>query len=147
MGEENSDDEDSPRPKLSCRGLWKVYGPRAEWYFDTKGYRIDSEDLAGRMAAEGHIPAVVDANFEVFEGEIFVIMGLSGSGKSTLVRCLSRLVDPSAGHVYLDGEDLLAASRRELIGIRRKRMGMVFQGFGLLPHLTVLENVAFPLRL
>lgn len=152
MGDDNPDlgnrgGGDTPRPKLSCSGLWKVYGPRAEWYFDTRGYRIDAEDLAGRMAAEGHIPAVVDANFEVFEGEIFVIMGLSGSGKSTLVRCLSRLVDPSAGHVFLDGEDLLAASQRELIEIRRKRMGMVFQGFGLLPHLTVLENVAFPLRL
>lgn len=138
---------DERRPKLSCRGLWKVYGPRASWYFDTRGYRIDPEGLAARMATENHIPAVVDANFDVFEGEIFVIMGLSGSGKSTLVRCLSRLVDPSVGSVVLDGDDLLAATQRELIEIRRKRMGMVFQGFGLLPHLTVLENVAFPLRL
>src|SRR5690625_3528874 len=100
MDDESSEDEESPRPKLSCRALWKVYGPRAGWYFDTNGYRIDSEDLVTRMTAEGHIPAVIDANFDVLKGEIFVIMGLSGSGKSTLVRCLSRLVDPSAGHVY-----------------------------------------------
>ena len=135
------------RVKLSCRGLWKVYGPRPGWYFDTRGYRIDADDLAARMQAEGHIPAVVDASFDVHEGEIFVIMGLSGSGKSTLVRCLSRLIDASAGQVLLDGEDLLAATPAQLIEIRRKRMGMVFQGFGLLPHLNVLENVAFPLRL
>ena len=94
----------------------------------------------------GHIPAVCDVSFDVPEGEIFVIMGLSGSGKSTVVRCLSRLVEPEAGVVLLDGEDLLKKTREELIEIRRHRMGMVFQHFGLLPHQTVLDNVAFPLR-
>ena len=138
----------SRRPvKLSCRNVWKVYGPRPNYYFDTRGYQIDAEELTRRMRAENHLPAVVDANFDVHEGEIFVIMGLSGSGKSTLVRCLSRLVDPSHGQVLLDGKDLLAASARELIEIRRHKMGMVFQNFGLLPHLTVLENIAFPLKL
>jgi glycine betaine/proline transport system ATP-binding protein len=85
--------------------------------------------------------------FDVHVGETFVIMGLSGSGKSTVVRCLSRLIEPDHGQVLLNGKDLLAASDRELIEIRRHKMGMVFQNFGLLPHLTVLENISFPLRL
>ncbi|MBS0565150.1 MAG: betaine/proline/choline family ABC transporter ATP-binding protein [Proteobacteria bacterium] len=133
--------------KLSCRQVWKVYGPRPGYYFDTRGYQIEPETLARRLVAEGHIPAVVNANFDIHAGEIFVIMGLSGSGKSTLVRCLSRLVEPSHGQVVLDGADLLAASPAELIEIRRHKMGMVFQGFGLLPHLNVLDNIAFPLKI
>ena len=86
-------------------------------------------------------------NVQIHQGEIFVIMGLSGSGKSTLVRCLSRLVEPTAGEIEFDGRDLLRASEEELIEIRRKKMGMVFQQFALMPHLTVLENVAFPLEI
>ncbi|NEY91789.1 quaternary amine ABC transporter ATP-binding protein [Tabrizicola oligotrophica] len=133
--------------KLQCRNVWKVYGPRPDYYFDAKGYRIEPELLAARLTAEGHLPALIDASFDVHEGEIFVIMGLSGSGKSTLVRCLSRLIDANHGTIQLDGQDLLAATPRELIEIRRHKMGMVFQSFGLLPHLTVLENTAFPLKL
>lgn len=133
--------------KLSCRNLWKVYGPKPDYYFDTKGYQIDTDALAMRMQNEGHIPAAIDVSFDVHVGEIFVIMGLSGSGKSTVVRCLSRLVDASHGEVLLDGENLLDKTEKELIDIRRHKMGMVFQNFGLLPHLTVLENVAFPLKL
>jgi glycine betaine/proline transport system ATP-binding protein len=93
------------------------------------------------------VPAVIDASLEVAPGEIFVVMGLSGSGKSTLVRCLSRLVEPSAGEVRFEGRDLRRVSDRELIEIRRHRMGMVFQNFALLPHLSVLRNVAFPLEI
>ena len=89
---------------------------------------------------------MIDASLAVRPGEIFVIMGLSGSGKSTLVRCLSRLVEPSAGEVRFEGRDLRRVSDRELIEIRRHRMGMVFQNFALLPHLSVLRNVAFPLE-
>ncbi|WP_246680952.1 betaine/proline/choline family ABC transporter ATP-binding protein [Mesorhizobium sp. B2-4-9] len=106
----------------------------------------NSAALSSQFKREGQVAAVVDANFDVHVGEIFVIMGLSGSGKSTLVRCLSRLVEASHGQVLLDGEDLLAANPRRLIELRRTAMGMVFQHFGLLPHLTVLDNVAFPLR-
>jgi glycine betaine/proline transport system ATP-binding protein len=91
------------------------------------------------------IAAVRAATLDVYRGEIFVIMGLSGSGKSTLVRCLSRLIEPTAGAVIFEGRDLLKATEREMIEIRRHKMGMVFQHFALLPHLTVLGNVAFPL--
>jgi glycine betaine/proline transport system ATP-binding protein len=133
--------------KLSCRNLWKVYGASPEHYFDKSRAPSDINTLAGRMRSESHIPAVIDISFDVHAGEIFVIMGLSGSGKSTVVRCLSRLVEASYGKVLLDGENLLSKTNKELIDIRRHKMGMVFQNFGLLPHLTVLENVAFPLKL
>ena len=97
------------------------------------------------LTAAGLIGAVRDVSIEVTAGEIFIIMGLSGSGKSTLVRCLSRLVEPTAGEVNFEGRDLLRAGEKELIEIRRHKMGMVFQHFALLPHLYVLDNIAFPL--
>jgi len=87
------------------------------------------------------------ADIEIYEGEIFVIMGLSGSGKSTLVRCMSRLIEPTAGEILFHGKDLLKSTQKEMIDIRRHKMGMVFQHFALLPHLTVLQNVAFPLTI
>ena len=126
---------------LACRRVWKLYGPEARGFLDRHGGAPSAADLA----ASGLIPAVADASLEVGRGEIFVIMGLSGSGKSTLVRCLSRLVEPTAGEILFEGRDLLRASEREMIQLRRHRMGMVFQHFALLPHLTVLGNVAFPL--
>ena len=92
------------------------------------------------------MPAVRAVDLTVRQGEIFVIMGLSGSGKSTLVRLLSRLIEPTAGEVLFNGQNLLTASEAEMTQIRRHKMGMVFQHFALLPHLTVLENVAFPLE-
>jgi glycine betaine/proline transport system ATP-binding protein len=128
--------------KLSCRGVWKLFGPDPESFLARHGHKPDT----GSIAEAGLIGAVCDANIEVREGEIFVIMGLSGSGKSTLVRCLSRLIDPTAGEVIFEGQDLLRASEPEMIEIRRHKMGMVFQHFALLPHLTVLGNVAFPLE-
>ena len=129
-------------PKLACSGVWKLFGAGADRLAPGTG-GLDPDALA----AAGAVVAVRDAGFEVGEGEIFVIMGLSGSGKSTLVRCLSRLIEPSAGEVLLDGRNLLQASEREMIEIRRHKMGMVFQHFALLPHLTVLGNVAFPLAI
>ncbi len=95
----------------------------------------------------GLIGAVRNVNIEIHQGEIFIIMGLSGSGKSTVVRCLSRLIEPTCGEILFDGSNLLEASAKELIEIRRHKMGMVFQHFALLPHLTVLGNVAFPLEI
>ena len=99
------------------------------------------------LADAGLIGAVRNVNIDIHEGEIFIIMGLSGSGKSTVVRCLSRLIEPSAGEILFEGQNLLEASEKELIEIRRHKMGMVFQQFALLPHLTVLGNVAFPLEI
>ena len=130
-----------PMPKLSCRNVWKLYGPAADKSLIAQGMTPE------QIRDAGHIVASADVSFDVMEGEIFVIMGLSGSGKSTIVRCLSRLVEATSGEILLDGEDLLKASSKELIDIRRHKMGMVFQSFGLMPHLNVLENVAFPLKL
>jgi len=131
------------RPKIACRGVWKIFGDRAERFLAEHRYAPSGEALA----EAGLIAAVHDANLEVYGGEIFVIMGLSGSGKSTIVRCLSRLIEPTAGEILFDDRDLLKVSERELTEIRRHKMGMVFQHFALLPHLTVLGNVAFPLEI
>jgi len=129
--------------KLACHGLWKIYGPDPRAFMARHSGRPTSADLA----AAGMIGAVRDATLEVAEGEFFIFMGLSGSGKSTIVRCLSRLIEPTAGAVAFEGRDLLRLSARELIEIRRHKMGMVFQHFALLPHLTVLGNVGFPLSI
>jgi glycine betaine/proline transport system ATP-binding protein len=127
--------------KLACSHVWKVYGPHPE-----RLVRAAKPPSGEALRASGHVGAVRNVSIEVGEGEIFVIMGLSGSGKSTLVRCLSRLIEPTAGEILYNGEDLLKASAARMIEIRRHRMGMVFQHFALLPHLSVLENVAFPLE-
>lgn len=129
------------RVKLSCRGVWKVFGDQAERFMAKH-----PNPSAAEMANAGLVGAVRNVNLDIYDGEIFVIMGLSGSGKSTLVRCLSRLVEPSAGEIWLDERDLLVASEAQMIEIRRHDMGMVFQHFALLPHLSVLGNVAFPLE-
>jgi glycine betaine/proline transport system ATP-binding protein len=128
--------------KLACEGVWKLFGPDPERFLGTHGHGPTPVELA----AAGLIGAVQDVSLSIEAGEIFVIMGLSGSGKSTLVRCMSRLVEPSAGRIVFEGQNLLEASERQLIELRRHKMGMVFQHFALLPHLTVLGNVAFPLE-
>ncbi len=134
--------------KLSCRNVWKVFGSNPDRFFNARnGHVSDPAGHARAIRDAGHIPACANVSFDVHNGEIFVIMGLSGSGKSTIIRCLSRLVDATAGQVLLDGEDLLSVSDLDLIEYRRHKMGMVFQNFGLMPHLSVLENVAFPLEL
>jgi len=150
--------------KIACRHVWKVYGDDPSRFFRdgdgggdsnnrgdgdrgrNAGDVPDNRALWEEFEAAGHIGAACNVSFEVFTGEIFVIMGLSGSGKSTVVRCLSRLIEPTAGQVLVDGEDLLRLGARELIEFRRHKMGMVFQNFGLLPHLSVLDNIAFPLK-
>ena len=148
MAENISEGTANGEIKLSCRNLWKIYGPEPEDFFtDSGGAVADVSGHIERIRDSGHIAAACDVSFDVREGEIFIIMGLSGSGKSTVVRCLSRLVEPTAGAVLFDGDDLLKVSKAELIEIRRHKMGMVFQHFGLMPHLTVLENVAFPLKI
>ena len=140
-------DAEDRQTKLSCRGVWKVFGPQPD---DVLARTADIADRSARIEAirqAGHIPAVADVSFDVREGEIFVLMGLSGSGKSTVLRCLSRLVEPTAGEIVFEGRNLVGLDEKSMIQLRRHKMGMVFQSFGLLPHLTVLENVAFPLRI
>ena len=129
--------------KISCRGLWKLFGANPERFLRDHDFAPSVEDLN----RGGYIAAVRDVTLDVAEGEIFVIMGLSGSGKSTLVRCMSRLIEPTAGEALFDGQDLVKTPEKELIELRRHKMGMVFQHFALLPHLTVLHNVAFPLEI
>lgn len=128
--------------KLECRAVWKLYGAAPKEFLKRHGGAPSTEDLN----TAGMIGAVRDANVQIYQGEIFVIMGLSGSGKSTLVRCLSRLIEPTAGEINFEGRNLLSMRDAELIDLRRKKMGMVFQHFALLPHLTVLQNAAFPLE-
>ena len=128
-------------PIVACRALWKIYGDGAESLL-----RRDGAPSAAELKSAGCIAAVRDVSLQVFPGEILVVMGLSGSGKSTLARCLSRLIEPTGGEVFFEGKNLLRASPAELIELRRHRMGMVFQHFALLPHRTVLQNVAFPLE-
>ena len=129
-------------PKVICRNVWKLYGPEPKKFLAAHG---GHPDLA-TIKENGYISAVRDASLEVYEGEIVVLMGLSGSGKSTLVRCMSRLIDATAGEIEFDGQDLLSATEAEMIELRRHKMGMVFQHFALFPHRTVAENVAFPLE-
>ncbi|MFF5534971.1 betaine/proline/choline family ABC transporter ATP-binding protein [Streptomyces cinerochromogenes] len=132
-------------PVFSVSGLWKVFGPKPE--------RIPADpELATLPPAElrartGCTAAVRDVSFDVRKGEVFVVMGLSGSGKSTLVRCLTRLIEPTAGTISIDGEDVRAMDRGRLRELRRHRAAMVFQHFGLLPHRTVLDNVAYGLEI
>ncbi|MGW2208350.1 quaternary amine ABC transporter ATP-binding protein [Streptomyces sp. NPDC001781] len=137
--------EESRAPVFAVDGLWKVFGPKPE--------RVPADpELAALSPAElraetGCTAAVRDVSFEVRKGEVFVVMGLSGSGKSTLVRCLTRLIEPTAGTIAIDGEDVRAMDRGRLRELRRHRAAMVFQHFGLLPHRTVLDNVAYGLEI
>ena len=129
--------------KFSCKNLWKLFGNKPEDFLKNKNYNPSEADLKEFNI----IGAVQNANIEILEGEIFVIMGLSGSGKSTLVRCLSRLIESTHGQIYFENSDLRKMSNKELIDLRRHKMGMVFQNFALLPHMTVLGNVMFPLEI
>ena len=157
------------QPVLSCRNVWKLFGPKPEEYLASLSASGSSANGSSACLSDslhtdtsidasadvsfddireaGYIAAVRDVNLDIDPGEILVIMGLSGSGKSTLVRCLSRLVDITGGDITVDGQNLMALSERELIDLRRNKMGMVFQNFALLPHRTVLSNVSYPLQM
>jgi glycine betaine/proline transport system ATP-binding protein len=129
---------------ISVRGLWKIFGSRQHRIIGTPEAALSRADL---RAKTGCTTAVRDVSFDVRPGEVFVVMGLSGSGKSTLVRCLARLIDPTAGEVHIDGEDMGTASAKRLREIRRHKISMVFQHFGLLPHRRVIDNVAYGLEI
>lgn len=130
------------RTVIKCESVYKVFGSNAQRLIQNVQGKINAHDA---LAAEC-IVGVNDASFEIEEGELLVIMGLSGSGKSTLLRCITRLTDATAGKIFVDGQDLLTMNNKQLMEVRRDKMGMVFQNFGLLPHKTVLENIAFPLQ-
>ena len=130
-------------PKVVVKGLYKIFGPNPERAFELIEQGKNKDEV---FEETGLTIGVQNASFSVNEGEVFVIMGLSGSGKSTIVRMLNRLIEPTAGQVFLEGKDVATMSKEELIDLRRKKMSMVFQSFALMPHLTVLENTAFGLE-
>jgi glycine betaine/proline transport system ATP-binding protein len=131
-------------PTLSVERLWKVFGPKADKIIGTPEADLPRPELLERT---GCTAAVKDISFDVSQGEVFVVMGLSGSGKSTLVRCLTRLIEPTAGNVSIDGNDITNASESKLRELRRNYVSMVFQHFGLLPHRPVIDNVAYGLEI
>ncbi|MFN6122134.1 MAG: glycine betaine/L-proline ABC transporter ATP-binding protein [Actinomycetes bacterium] len=130
-------------PVIEVRDLWKVFGSRAD---EAVARSREGASRADVRASTGCTIGVRDVGFSVARGETFVVMGLSGSGKSTLVRCLSRLVEPTSGQVRVDGLDLLAMDAQQLREVRRTKMSMVFQHFGLFPHRRVIDNVAYGLE-
>nr|WTB34682.1 glycine betaine/L-proline ABC transporter ATP-binding protein [Streptomyces sp. NBC_00830] len=135
----------TPPHVLSVRDLWKVFGPKADRVPGDAGLgALTPAELRERT---GCTAAVRDVSFDVRKGEVFVVMGLSGSGKSTLVRCLTRLIEPTSGEITIDGEDVLSMDAGRLRELRRHRAAMVFQHFGLLPHRSVIDNVAYGLEI
>ncbi|MGB1258006.1 MAG: quaternary amine ABC transporter ATP-binding protein [Thiolinea sp.] len=132
----------SGNPVIRCESVYKIFGDNAESMMKSSGGTVD----AAKFQEAGCIVGVNNASFEVHEGELLIIMGLSGSGKSTLLRCISRLTNATAGSIFIEGDDITKMKNKQLIKLRRNKMGMVFQSFALLPHKTVLENIAFPLQ-
>ncbi len=130
--------------KVVVEGLYKVFGPNPERAFDCIEQGMGKDAV---FEQTGLTIGVNNASFSVYAGEIFVVMGLSGSGKSTLVRMLNRLIEPTSGHVYVEGKDVAHMDKDELINMRRKNMSMVFQSFALMPHLTVQQNAAYGLEI
>ena len=134
---------ENPQVKISCQNVWKIFGPDPQ-----HALSIIKDDMTKEEVLEktGHVIAVRDVSFDVNEGEVFVIMGLSGSGKSTIVRCLNRLIEPTKGQVLIDGADLAVMNEKELRMARRHKVSMVFQHFALLPHRSIIDNVAYGLE-
>jgi len=133
----------SEQSVIKCESVYKIFGANAKQMLENASGNVDAKTFQ----EAGCIVGVNNASFDVSKGELLVIMGLSGSGKSTLLRCISRLTDATSGKIFIDGQDLLSLKNIELIELRRNKMGMVFQSFALLPHKTVLENIAFPLQI
>ena len=140
----SSQNEAIAEPKLviKCASVYKIFGENSKKMLQQSNGNVDAQVFQDA----GCVVGVNNASFNVYEGEMLVVMGLSGSGKSTLLRCISRLTDTTAGDIFIDGQDLVAMNSKQLIELRRNKMGMVFQNFALLPHKTVLENIAFPLQ-
>ena len=129
-------------PTISCDSVYKIFGANANKLLADSNGSVDAK----QFQEAGCIVGVNNASFDVEKGEMLVVMGLSGSGKSTLLRCISRLTDATAGKILVDGEDICLMNNKQLVELRREKMGMVFQNFAILPHKTVIENIAFPLQ-
>ncbi len=130
--------------QITIRNLWKIYGKDSKKLFQDKNLKDKSKDQI--QSETGCIVGMRDINLEVKKGEFYILMGLSGSGKSTLIRALIRLIKTTRGSIVINGEDITTMNSEELMQFRRKTFGMVFQHYGLLPHLTVLENAAYGLK-
>lgn len=133
----------SLQPIVSVEGLTRVFGQDPQKALELRNSGCSKEEI---YEETGDTLALYDVSFEVMPGEIFVLMGLSGSGKSTLLRCINRLIEPTGGRILIDGEDIVGMSQEELRAVRRRKLGMIFQSFALLPHRTVLDNVVFGLE-
>jgi glycine betaine/proline transport system ATP-binding protein len=131
------------QPKVRVENLSKIFGDAPEAALEKLGQGATKDQI---HEDTGSIVAVSDVSFTAGQGEIFVVMGLSGSGKSTLIRCVNRLIEPTAGAIHIDGEDVCEASPERLREIRLTKISMVFQHFALFPHKTVAENVEFGLK-
>ncbi|MFC1949497.1 glycine betaine/L-proline ABC transporter ATP-binding protein [Chloroflexota bacterium] len=129
---------------IICKNVWKVFGANPESAIDLVKNGSSKQEV---LEQTGNVIAVKDVSFEVYKNEIFVVMGLSGSGKSTLVRCINRLIEPTTGTIVIDGVDIAQMDDAELRELRRHKLSMVFQNFGLLPHRDVQDNVTFGLEI
>lgn len=129
--------------KVEIEHLTKIFGKRVKPALQMVQQQASKTEI---LKKAGATVGVYDANLSIEEGEIFVIMGLSGSGKSTLIRLLNRLIEPTSGSIKIDGEDISTMSKEQLLEVRRKKMSMVFQSFGLFPHRTILENTEYGLE-
>ena len=134
----------SNNDKIVCSNIWKLFGPDEQRILKDLDTSLSRSEVQEKT---GHVVAVKDVSFSIQKGETFVVMGLSGSGKSTLVRCISRLIEPTSGTVMMDDIDVTKMSSKELLDLRRNKMSMVFQHFGLFPHRTVLENIGYGLEI
>ena len=130
--------------KIICSNIWKIFGNDEKKILENLDPNLTRDEVQEKT---GHVVAVKDVSFSIQKGETFVVMGLSGSGKSTLVRCLTRLIEPTSGSVIIDDTDVTKISRNSLLDLRRNKMSMVFQHFGLFPHRTVLENISYGLEI
>ena len=134
----------SNNDKIVCSNIWKLFGSDEQRILKNLDTNLSRSEVQEKT---GHVVAVKDVSFSIQKGETFVVMGLSGSGKSTLVRCISRLIEPTSGTVMMDDIDVTKMNKKELLDLRRNKMSMVFQHFGLFPHRTVLENIGYGLEI
>ena len=129
--------------KIRCQNLWKIFGPSPQGILDSIKNGASKQEVKEKT---GHVIAIRDVSFEVQENEVFVVMGLSGSGKSTLVRCINRLMEPTSGSIFIEDADVGEMNNHDLKELRRHKLSMVFQHFGLLPHRSVIDNITFGLE-